>query len=91
MARMVETSFDTVLEQAEAGIADAQYSLGLLFSTGHEAPLDYVSAHTWLNIAAMHGNAEARRLRAEIAQDMEPDEIALAQRQAREWLKAHAH
>lgn len=91
MAQMDQSSFDTFVTEAEAGIADAQYSLGLLYSTGHDAPLDYVSAHKWLNIAGMQGNADARRLRREIAVDMEPEEIAEAQRLAREWISANTH
>jgi len=91
MAQMDQTSFDTFVAEAEAGIPDSQYSLGLLYSTGHDAPLDYVSAHKWLNIASIKGNADARRLRREIALDMEPEEIADAQRLAREWMTANTH
>ena len=91
MAQMDQSSFDTFMAKAEAGIPDAQYSLGLLYSTGHDAPLDYVAAHKWLNIAAIQGNPDARRLRKEIALDMEPYEIADAQRLAREWMAANTH
>lgn len=74
---------------AVAGGVEAQYELGLLYSTGHGAPPDYVSAHMWLNIASAKGNAAARRLRAELAGDMSRDQIAEAQRRAREWLARH--
>jgi hypothetical protein len=76
-------------QAALAGGVDAQYELGLLYSTGHGAPADYVAAHMWLNIASAKGNTAARRLRAEIAGDMSRDEIAEAQRRAREWLARH--
>ncbi len=74
---------------AENGQPTAQYQLGLLYSTGRGVPLDYISAHKWLNLAASKGDEEARRLRAELAHDMSPREIAEAQRQAREWLQTH--
>ena len=64
--------------------ADAYYNLGLLFSKGRQA--DYVQAHKWFNLAAMKGKSEARAWRAELAQDMSEQEIAAAQREAREWL-----
>ena len=64
--------------------------LGLVFSTGQGGqPLDYVTAHKWFNIAATKGSKEARAYRAELAREMTTDQVAEAQRQAREWLKAH--
>ncbi|GAB4525590.1 MAG: hypothetical protein Tsb0010_09250 [Parvularculaceae bacterium] len=64
--------------------------LGLVFSTGQGGqPVDYVIAHKWFNIAATKGSKEARAYRAELAREMTPDQVAEAQRQAREWLAAH--
>jgi len=69
--------------------ADALYNLGLLYSTGQGVSLDYVQAHKWFNLAAMRGNESARHCRAELAREMTPEEIAAAQREAREWLSTH--
>ncbi len=44
---------------------------------------DYVAAHVWLNIAAIHGNEDARVRRAELAAEMSREDIAKAQRIAR--------
>ena len=69
---------------------DELFRLGLLYSTGQGgAPLDYVSAHMLFNLAAMRGSVEAKVYRKELAGEMASDEVAKAQRQAREWL-AHA-
>jgi TPR repeat protein len=69
---------------------DELFRLGLLYSTGQGgAPLDYVSAHMLFNLAAMRGSVEAKVYRKELAGEMASDEVAEAQRQAREWL-AHA-
>ncbi|MBM3490451.1 MAG: sel1 repeat family protein [Alphaproteobacteria bacterium] len=74
---------------AEAGRPDALYRLGLFYSSGNGVPLDYVTAHKWLNIAAVRGSDDAKRLRRELAADMTREEIAEAQRQAREWISRH--
>jgi uncharacterized protein len=66
---------------------DVFYQLGILYSAGGEIPADYVSAHKWFNIAAARGNREALRLRREVAEEMSEDQIASAQRAARDWLK----
>src|SRR5438876_892946 len=60
--------------------------LGLICSVGHDVPVDLVSAHKWFNLAAMRGNADAVRLRREIAEQMTDSQIAQAQRAARDWL-----
>lgn len=68
--------------------ADVFYQLGILYSAGGEIPADYVSAHKWFNIAAARGNKDALRLRREVAAEMSDNDIASAQRAARDWLKA---
>jgi TPR repeat protein len=66
---------------------DELFRLGLLYSTGQGgAPLDYVSAHMLFNLAAMRGSVEAKVYRKELADEMASDEVAEAQRHAREWL-----
>ncbi|RYZ44414.1 MAG: sel1 repeat family protein [Sphingobacteriales bacterium] len=66
---------------------DELFRMGLLYSTGQGgAPLDYVSAHMLFNLAAMRGSMEARLYRKELSSEMDPGDVAEAQRQAREWL-----
>lgn len=89
--RMAGEKLQDFERAAIAGRVDAQYQLGLLYSTGHGGPADYVAAHMWLNIAAARGSAEARRLRAELAENMSREQIAEAQRRAREWLARNCH
>lgn len=62
--------------------------LGLMFSIGRNAPVDRVSAHKWFNLAAREGVAEAARMRRELSLEMSPEEIADAQRMAREHIAA---
>ena len=66
---------------------DELFRMGLLYSTGQGgAPLAYVSAHLLFNLAAMRGSLEAKVYRKELSQEMDPAEVAEAQRAAREWL-----
>ena len=84
---MVQLHTDTAYryEMAAAqGALDALFQLGLMYSTGGVAE-DYVLAHKWFNLAALRGDAEAREFRIQIAGDMTREQIAEAQRLAREW------
>ena len=66
---------------------DELFRMGLLYSTGQGgAPLDYVSAHMLFNLAAMRGSEEGKLYRRELSREMDPSEVADAQRAAREWL-----
>ena len=66
---------------------DELFRLGLLYSTGQGgAPLDFVSAHMLFNLAAMRGSLEAKVYRKELSQEMDPGDVAEAQRAARQWL-----
>ena len=80
---------------AEHGNAYAQYYLGLLYFIGKGVPQDYIQAHMWANLAAAASTGEgaqkeAANLRDEIADKMTPEQIAEAQRLAREWKPSSA-
>ena len=72
-----------------AGVSDMLFELGMMYSVGRDVPIDLISAHKWFNLAAAKGNAEAVRLRREIANQMSDAEIAAAQRAARDWLRSN--
>ncbi|MBI1365195.1 MAG: hypothetical protein GC153_04490 [Alphaproteobacteria bacterium] len=68
---------------------EEMYRLGLAASTlGQDGEFDLITAHKWFNLAAMQGNIEARAYRAELAKEMTPEQIAEAQRLAREYLSS---
>ena len=77
------------MHAAEKGTAEALYDLGLLYSTGIGVEQDLIEAHKWFNLAVMRGLATAKIDRAEVAQDMSFQQIAAAQKKAREWLSCH--
>lgn len=69
---------------------DELFKMGLACSTGAGGtPIDYVSAHMFFNLAAMRGSLEAKVYRKELSHEMEAEEVAEAQRAAREWLAHH--
>ena len=72
--------------EAKLGRADALYNLGLAYSTGQGVAQDFVAAHKWFNLAALRGSNEAKSWRNQLAVEMEPSQIAQAQKLAREWL-----
>ncbi|MEX6634341.1 hypothetical protein [Hyphococcus lacteus] len=83
-AEVLEAAAEPIMNDAE------MYQLGLVASTGGEqGAFDLVTAHKWFNLAAMQGNLEARAYRAELANEMTTEEVAEAQRQAREYLLTH--
>lgn len=89
MARVQTETLEKFELAAEGGKSDALFDLGLIYSTGRGVEIDLVTAHKWFNLAAVRGSEPARHYRAELALEMEPTEVAEAQRQAREWLAAH--
>ena len=88
MARFEMNGIDCASLGGAAPTAETFYELGMMYSVGRDVPIDFVTAHKWFNVAALRGNTEASRLRREIAEQMSEQEIALAQRAARAWLKA---
>lgn len=87
MARM-ELSIETGLG-AQTGTPDALFELGMLYATGRDVAADLVAAHKWFNLAAARGNAAAMKRRVELAREMSAEQIAEAQRLAREWLQTN--
>ncbi len=70
---------------ADQGQDKAQLNLGVMYANGEGIPQDYVQAHMWFNLAAHNGLEVAGKNRDIIATEMTPQQIAKAQRLAREW------
>lgn len=79
---------------AEEGYADAQISLALAYQVGRGVAQDNLQADTWYIIAASSQTSSAvdrsilSRDRAYIEANMTPEQIAEAQKRAREWKPA---
>ncbi|MEL6299914.1 MAG: SEL1-like repeat protein [Pseudomonadota bacterium] len=88
MARF-DAAMDHGVSAEFASSGDALFQLGLRYSTGREVEPDLVVAHKWFNLAAVRGNEAAKEYRSEIARELSRDDVAKAQRLAREWLRQH--
>ena len=67
----------------------AQHNLGVMYYYGQGVTLDFVQAHMWLSLATAQGNKKASERRDIVAELMTPNQIAEAQRMAREWMAKH--
>ncbi len=78
-------------KSADQGHANAQYDLGVMYYFGVGVPKDYVLAYMWANLAATNCSGKVRKLSVELLNDvgvsMTREQIAEAQRLAREWGK----
>jgi hypothetical protein len=77
---------------ADQGNPQAQYNLGLWYANGDGGSADNVHAHMWFNLAAARFPASDTRSRSiaansrdAVASNMTPQQIAEAQKLAREW------
>ena len=74
---------------AEQGDANAQYGLGLMYANGWGVPKENVEAHMWFNLAAAQSSGENLDRYVEVrdgfAEFLTAEQIAEAQRRAREW------
>ncbi len=78
-----------VIEAAEQGNADAQYSLGRMYAHGKGVTQNYVVAHMWFDLCAACSKGDLQKTvavaRNQVAAKMSAQQIAEAQRMAREW------
>lgn len=88
----MSATINAAAQPAEQGMLNGEelYRRGLEASVESDGgELNLIAAHKWFNLAAMLGNAEARAYRAELAREMSTDDVAEAQRLAREFLASH--
>ena len=62
----------------------ARNDLGIMYARGEGVPKDLVQAHAWFNLAAIRGDAEAKRNLKKIEKQMTPEQQAEAMKLARE-------
>lgn len=78
-------------QAADQQWAAGQLGLGFMYANGVGVPQDYVLAHMWFNLVATaigpsaEQQSDAIKRRDDVAAKMTPDQIAEAQKMAREW------
>jgi hypothetical protein len=73
---------------AEQGHVGAQFNVAQMYLEGQGVKQDYLLAAMWADLAGMHGDAEALKLKDTIAQKITPAQRAEAEKMAREWKPA---
>ena len=73
---------------AQKGSAVCQYFLGVMYLRGYGALQDFIMSHFWFNLAASKGYKKARFHLAKLTNSMSADQVAEAQRMARDWVRA---
>ena len=74
---------------AEQAHAQAQLKLGFLYVRGDASLQDFTRAHMWFTIADSNGAGTAGMGRIIVEELMTADQIAEAQKRAREWIGRH--
>jgi len=83
-----EIDLDGAMPVETTAIPDVLFERGLFWSSGRSGLVNLVAAHKWFNLAALKGRKDAIQMRREVAELMSEAEIAAAQREARDWMRA---
>jgi hypothetical protein len=88
-----DNSIEALRTRANAGDAEAQVMLGLMYANGEGVPQDNVEAYKWFNLATTYADASDRdefaEARATTAERLTPEQRAEGQKLSREWFTAH--
>src|SRR6202007_2169366 len=84
-----QIDLDTAIPVNATAVPDVLFERGLYWASGRSGVVNLVAAHKWFNLAALKGRADAIQMRREVAELMSGEEIAVAQREARDWMMAH--
>jgi len=79
------TATDWFRRAAELGVRDSQYNLAVLLGRGLGAPADLSQSYVWFSVAAGQGDEDAGRKRDEVAQRLNPTDLATAKGEAGSW------
>ena len=74
---------------AEQGYVRAQYELADLYDRGDGVEKDVAEAFMWFRLAGRAKYKDARKRRRKVGDRLTPHEMALADLEAREWLRRH--
>ena len=81
-----DLAYEGFLELSEKGSSISQYFLGEMCLKGMGVLQDFSQAHMWFNIAASRGHKKAKAHLDRLTIKMSRDQIAEAQKLAREWV-----
>ena len=88
-AGSLKDAFRIYHDLADEGCAISQYYLGVMYLKGAGTLQDFCQAHMWLNIAASRGHRKASKKLEYLTRKMTGDQLAEAQKLARDWISEH--
>jgi uncharacterized protein len=71
---------------AEQNHAEAQCHLGVCYQLGNGVAKDHIEAYKWWLLVDAQGDEMAKQYRRGLEKELTPEQIAEAQKLAREWL-----
>ncbi len=71
------------------GVVDAQAALGYCYKHGAGVEKDLAKAYMWFDIAAHNNDLSAASERDDLAERISAEEVAMAQRDALQWLESY--
>jgi TPR repeat protein len=97
VSRNDATANQWYLKSANQGDPDSQIALGINYSMGRGVPVDPVESYKWFYLAARNVDSSTGEVTfaktqlqvAALTAALTPAQIALAEREAMQWLKAH--
>ena len=66
-------------------IKDSQFNLGILYGQGRGAAQDLGESYKWFALAAKAGDTDAANKRDEVANAMDPSDLARARKTVNDW------
>ena len=66
------------MAQAERGVADSQFNLGILYARGIGVEQNLAESFKWFSLAAAQGDVDSGRKRDDIAKRLDPQSLAAA-------------
>ena len=85
-----QLALDHSRNRAERGEGESQFIIGLIYKNGFSVPRNYVTAYMWLTLAASKGIGSARTNIHDLEGRMPAEQIAEAQKLAKNWLPGDA-
>ncbi len=70
---------------AEQDRAEAQFNLGVMYHKGEGVTKNNLISHMWHSFAVLNGLKKSEEYRVKVTRNMTPEQIAEAQKLARDW------
>lgn len=81
----MDTAVSWFKQAANLGIKDSQFNLGILYGQGMGVPQNLAESYKWFALAAKTGDSDAAGKRDEVANAMDPEDLAAARKEVTAW------